>query len=77
MPGYSFGMALTTGHTVADVEAWPDRIEAVTDVQVNSALQDLVSTQHQIMGALLPNPHATAAQREAAQPVLNPGAGIR
>ncbi len=77
MPGYAFGTALTTGHNVADVEAWPDRIEAVTADQVNAALRALASTSRQIMGSLLPDPHASAAQREAAQPVLNPGAGIR
>ncbi len=77
MPGYAFGMALTTGHTVADVEAWPDRINAVTPDQVNDALKTLASTPRQTMGALLPDPHASAAAREAAQPILNHGVGIR
>jgi zinc protease len=77
MPGYVFGMALTTGHSVADVEAWPDRINAVTVDQVNAALRDLAATPHGIMGALLPDPHATAAAREAAQPLPTRGAGIR
>jgi zinc protease len=77
MPGYAFGMALTTGHTVADVEAWPDRINAVTVDQVNAALKELASTPRQTMGALLPDTHASAAAREAAQPLLNQGVGIR
>jgi zinc protease len=77
MPGYAFGMALTTGHTVADVEAWPDRINNVTLDQVNAALRELAATPRQIMGALLPDPHASAAPREAAQPILNHGVGIR
>ena len=77
MPGYAFGMALTTGHSVADVEAWPDRINAVTPDQVNAALRELAGTKRQIMGALLPDAHATAAQREAAQPILGHGVGIR
>lgn len=77
MPGYAFGMALTTGHTVADVEAWPDRINAVTADQVNAALRELASTSRQTMGALLPDTHASAAAREAAQPILSHGVGIR
>jgi zinc protease len=77
MPGYAFGMALTTGHSVADVEAWPDRIDAVTVDQVNIALRALASSKRQIMGALLPDPHASAAAREAAQPILSHGVGIR
>jgi len=77
MPGYAFGMALTTGHTVADVEAWPERIDAVTVDQVNTALRTLASSQRQIMGALLPDARASAAAREAAQPLLSHGVGIR
>jgi len=77
MPGYAFGMALTTGHTVSDVEEWPDRIDAVTVEQVNDALRSLAKSPRQIMGALLPDTHATAAEREAAQPILNHGVGIR
>jgi zinc protease len=77
MPGYAFGMALTTGHTVADVEAWPDRIDAVTADQVNAVLRELVKTPREMMGALLPDTHASAAAREAAQPILGHGVGIR
>ena len=77
MPGYAFGMALTTGHGVSDVEAWPDRINAVSVDQVNAALRDLAATPRQIMGALLPKSHASSGVREAAQPILSHGAGIR
>jgi zinc protease len=77
MPGYAFGMALTTGHSVADVEAWPDRINAVTTEQVNAALRELAASKREIMGALLPDPHVSAAKREAAQPILSHGVGIR
>ena len=77
MPGYAFGMALSTGHTVADVEAWPDYIKSVNVEDVNSALRDLVANTHNIVGVLLPDPHATQAAREAAQPVINHDMGIR
>ena len=77
MPGYSFGMALATGHTVSDVEEWPDRIDAVTVEQVNTALRDLIDNPHKIMAALLPDPHASAAAREAAHPMIGHDMGIR
>lgn len=77
MPGYAFGMALTTGHTVADVEAWPDHIKAVNVDDVNKALKNLVADPHNLVGFLLPDPHASAAAREAAQPVIHHDMGIR
>ncbi len=77
MPGYAFGMAIATGHTVEDVEQWPERIQAVTTEDVNAALRDLMANQHYLVASLLPDRHATAAQREAAHPVLSHDMGIR
>jgi hypothetical protein len=37
----------------------------------------MVKDRRDIMGSLLPDPHATPAQREMARPVINPSAGIR
>ncbi|HEU0118022.1 MAG TPA: pitrilysin family protein [Alphaproteobacteria bacterium] len=76
-PGYSFGSALTTGHGVTDVEEWPDRINAVSDDDVNKALRDYVASTHSIMASLLPDAHATAAQREAAHSLIDHDRGIR
>jgi zinc protease len=77
MPGYAFGMALTTGHAVADVETWPDRINAVTVDQVNAALRELAASKRQIMGALLPDLHAPKKKNKTVQPTLKQGVGIR
>ncbi|MDD3029212.1 MAG: pitrilysin family protein [Alphaproteobacteria bacterium] len=60
-PGYAFGAALTTGHAVADVEAWPERIRAVTVDEVNAALRALASSSHQVMGVLAPKPEGDAS----------------
>ncbi len=65
MPGRAFGAALTTGHIVADVETWPDRIDAVTLDQVNAALEALVKNKRQLMGVLLPDPRSSAKKRKA------------
>jgi zinc protease len=77
MPGYAFGMAISTGHSVTDVEEWPDRINAVTVEDVNAALRDLVANSHNITGLLLPDPHASQAAREAAHSLISHDMGIR
>ncbi|MDX2028017.1 MAG: pitrilysin family protein [Alphaproteobacteria bacterium] len=68
MPGYAFGMAVTTGHSVTDVEAWPDRIAAVSPDEVNTALRKLVANPRQVTGLLLPAPNGT----HKAQPQTSP-----
>ena len=77
VPGYAFGTALATGSSVADVEEWPQRIDAVTVDDVNAALRDLAANPKHLMSSLLPDRHATQAQREAAQPVISHNSSIR
>jgi zinc protease len=48
------GTALTTGQTIADVEAWPDRIQAVTVEQVNAAARHIFDINKSVTGILLP-----------------------
>ena len=49
-----FGTALTTGRTVEDVEAWPERIAAVTVEQVEEAARAVLVSQRSVTGRLLP-----------------------
>ena len=49
-----FGSALSTGRTVEDVEAWPDRIGAVTVEQVNAAARAVFHDNTSTTGVLLP-----------------------
>jgi zinc protease len=51
-----FGRALTTGQTVEDVEAWPERISAVTADQVNAAARAVLQDNSSVTGVLLPDP---------------------
>ncbi len=51
----SFGAALTSGLTVEDVEAWPDRIGAVTVQQVNAAARAVLRPESSVTGILLPD----------------------
>ncbi len=51
---YSLGGALTTGQTVADVEAWPDRIAALTVADVNAAARYVLMARKSVTGVLLP-----------------------
>lgn len=63
-PARALGMALTTGRTVEDVEAWPARIDAVTADQVLTAARDVFSGGGQVTGLLLP---ADASPADAAK----------
>jgi zinc protease len=49
-----FGAALTSGITVADVEAWPDRIAAVTAAEVMAAARAVLKPETSVTGLLLP-----------------------
>ena len=49
-----FGAALTTGTSVEDVEAWPDRIAAVTAPQVMAAARAILKPETSVTGLLLP-----------------------
>jgi zinc protease len=48
------GTALTTGQTIADAEAWPERIQAVTVEQVNAAARHVFDINKSVTGILLP-----------------------
>jgi zinc protease len=51
-----FGTALTTGSTVEDVEAWPDRIAAVTANDVEAAARKVLVLRDSVTGKLIPGP---------------------
>jgi zinc protease len=57
----SFGAALATKRTVEDVEAWPERIGAVTAAQVNAAAAYVFRPEQSVTGRLVPAPQQTAA----------------
>jgi zinc protease len=50
----SFGVALATGRTVDDVEAWPERIGAVTAAAVNAAAGHVFRPETSVTGRLMP-----------------------
>ena len=49
-----YGSMLTTGGTIADIEAWPDRIKAVTAEQVKAAAARHLDQRRSVTGYLLP-----------------------
>jgi zinc protease len=49
------GRSLTTGSTIEDVEAWPDRIKAVTAEQVTAAARRLLVAMNSVTSVLLPD----------------------
>ena len=56
----SFGVALTTGRTVDDVEAWPERIAAVTAADIQAAVEAVLASERSVTGQLLPAADAPA-----------------
>jgi zinc protease len=55
-PARTIGAALATGSTLDDLEAWPDRIGAVTAAEVNAAARAVVVPENGVTGLLLPKP---------------------
>ncbi|MCB2010314.1 MAG: insulinase family protein, partial [Geminicoccaceae bacterium] len=60
-----FGTALTTGQTVDDVEAWPERIEAVTAEEVETVARLVLDRRRSVTGKLLPSGTAETGPAEA------------
>jgi zinc protease len=50
----TFGTALTSGLTVAEIEAWPDLVNAVTIEQINEAARHVLDIRRSVTGLLLP-----------------------
>jgi zinc protease len=53
-PARILGRALATGSSIADVEAWPERIGAVTVADVNAAAQAVFRLDYSVTGLLSP-----------------------
>ncbi|MCO5062946.1 MAG: insulinase family protein [Rhizobiaceae bacterium] len=53
-----YGSALATGLTLEDIEAWPQRIEAVTADQVKAVAAKYLVPGKSVAGYLLPSPEA-------------------
>jgi len=53
-PSRVLGGALATGRTIEDVEAWPDRIGAVTVDAVNKAARSMLVNKGSVIAILLP-----------------------
>ncbi len=49
-----FGAALTSGLTIEEIEAWPDRVAEVTVEQVNAAARHVLNRKRSVTGILLP-----------------------
>lgn len=55
-----YGTALTTGLTVADVQAWPEILQAVTPQDVVAAARDVLNRSNAVTGWLLRQDETTA-----------------
>jgi len=60
-----FGRALTTGQSVEDVIAWPDRVKAVTAEQVRDVAARVLEARRSVTGLLLPEVVRSEVEGEA------------
>ncbi|ALN72367.1 pitrilysin family protein [Aureimonas sp. AU20] len=60
-----YGAALSTGQTIAEIESWPARIEAVTVDQVNAAARAYLQKKRSVTGTLLPATAESSAEAKA------------
>jgi zinc protease len=60
-----YGESIATGLDVADVAAWPDRIEAVTAAQVQEAARKWLDKRRAVTGFLMPKEPATELRAAA------------
>jgi zinc protease len=56
----SYGRALTSGLTIADILAWPDVVESITEEDIKSAMRTVLNNKSSVTGWL-------TSGREAAQ----------
>lgn len=68
-----FGTALTTGQTVDDVLAWPDKVAAVTAEDVMAAARSVLVPANSVTGLLMPAPGGPPAAPGAAPAPVKPG----
>jgi zinc protease len=56
-----YGWRLATGMSVADVEAWPDRLKQVTVADIRDAARKYLVDKNSVTGYLLPAPEYTSS----------------
>ena len=70
--------SVATGSRVSDVEAWPERIAAVTPAEVAAAARAVLRDEGSVTGLLLPTGPAAAGTPESERrPAPQPGRGMR
>ncbi|MBU0725002.1 MAG: insulinase family protein [Alphaproteobacteria bacterium] len=55
-PANILGRALTLGQSIEDVESWPERIDAVTEAEIEAAAKSVLVPEHSVTGILRPKP---------------------
>ncbi len=56
-----YGWGLAVGQTIADIEAWPDRIAAVTLADIRTVAERHLDLRRSVTGLMLPLPPAPRA----------------
>ena len=68
-----YGWRISTGQSVADIEAWPDRLKRVTVEDVREAARKYLVERNSVAGYLLPTPAQTTSVGEPPAPTPRKG----
>jgi zinc protease len=68
-----YGWRVATGQSVADVEAWPDRLKRVTVEDVREVARKYLVEKSSVTGFLLPTPEQTTSVGEPPAPTPRKG----
>ncbi|MGE0735747.1 MAG: M16 family metallopeptidase [Alphaproteobacteria bacterium] len=66
-PAQTIGAALTSGRSLADIEAWPEQIDKVTPEQVTAAARHVLNLRRSVTALLLP-PYAASPAKDQPKP---------
>jgi zinc protease len=75
-PGYTIGGGICTGRSLEEIEAWPERIAAVTPEQLKKALDFLRSSVH-VSGSVSPKMRAPGEPEAPVMTMPSGGGAIR
>ena len=68
-----YGWRVATGQSVADVEAWPDRLKRITVEDVREVARKYLVEKNSVTGHLLPTPERTTSVGEPPAPAPRKG----
>ena len=61
-----YGYELAVGSTIADIQAWPKKVEAITTADVKKAAEKFLDIRRSVTGTLVPSPQPPSTENKQA-----------